>query len=121
MFEPGTIIKKPLVPPFSHLGLYLGDGDVLQNTLRRGPELVTLSQFRGNSTITIELPEIINFHGFLERVEEILTLSRPYNLLKNNCEHTVYYVLTGIARSPQLKVFIGTAIGAATWIIVARS
>jgi hypothetical protein len=43
---------------------------------------------------------------------------RGYNLLTNNCEHTVSRVTTGSASSPQLRSWVvGTGLAAATFLL----
>ncbi len=99
-----------------HKGVALGDGRILHNTPFKGEHVCSESEFRAGRRLYVErreggTPEII-------RSRIYATEKRNYNLLTNNCEHTVSRVMDGQAKSPQLRSWVvGTGLAAATFAI----
>lgn len=94
-----------------HRGVALGDGRVLHNTPWRGEHIASEADFAAGQRVYVER---------VAREQRALALRhadsgsvRDYNLLTNNCEHTVTRATTGRAHSPQLRgIVAGVAAGA---------
>lgn len=106
-YLPGDVVarRKGLL---MHKGVVLRDGRILHNTPWRGEHIATEAEFRAGKRlhaigIDIDARRRALYHA--ERAER-----RGYNLLTNNCEHTVTRATTGRASSPQLASWI-TGIG----------
>ena len=99
-----------------HKGVALGDGRVLHNTPFRGEHVSSEHDFRAGRRLYVERVDDVSRARALRRAE--LNRSRPYNLLTNNCEHTVSRVTDGRARSPQLRGWVlGAGLAAATFAL----
>ena len=120
MYPPGTILEKQLFI-FRHVGVCLGNGYVLQNTPFKGEEVVSESDFIYGAKFKVRDPGRIDVSSFLSRVSEIELNPRSYNLISNNCEHTIYRALYGSARSPQLMAFSTVALCLAAVMITRRA
>ncbi|XOV84692.1 MAG: hypothetical protein ACFHXK_06140 [bacterium] len=103
--RPGDIVsrRKGLV---MHRGVALGGGRVLHNTPFRGEHVCSEREFRAGKRMYITRPGAAARHKMLTRVHADLDSGRGYNLLTNNCEHTVTRVTSGNARSPQLHSWV---------------
>ena len=109
-YLPGDIVsrRKGLV---MHKGIALGDGRIFHNTPLAGEHVTSEQEFAQGHRLHVER---------LDRLERLRTLGaarsgedRGYNLLTNNCEHTVSRARTGTAESQQLKSWaLGLGIGA---------
>ena len=103
-----------------HKGVALGDGRVLHNTPFRGEHVCTESEFRDGKRMYVERREGGTPNAIRARIYDAENESgnRKYNLLTNNCEHTVSRVTDGKAKSPQLRSWVvGTGLAAATFAI----
>ena len=99
-----------------HKGIALGDGRVLHNTPFRGEHICSESEFRNGRRLYVQSSDPRNRRRILEAAGQ--TERRSYNLLTNNCEHTVTRTMNGKARSPQLQSWIvGTGLAAATFAL----
>ena len=103
MYTVGSILSVQKIL-YRHVGAYLGKGLVLQNTPTRGAEIVTIDRFSEGASITVQDPGPICEISFLNRAYAIAVNPSPYNVLLNNCEHTVSKALHGVSRSPQILV-----------------
>ncbi len=113
--RPGDIVsrRKGFV---MHRGIALGDGRVLHNTPFRGEHICSEHEFRAGKRMYVS-----NLDG-ADRARAVRRANhgsaRSYNLLTNNCEHTVSRAATGRAQSPQLRSWvIGTGLAAATFAV----
>ena len=109
-YSPGDVVsrRKGLV---MHRGVVLTDGSILHNSPFRGEHVVSEAEFRDGKTLYVVRTEC-------PRKRRFAATSRPddgrgYNLLTNNCEHTVSRAMNGAAESPQLKSWVA-GIGVAT-------
>ncbi len=102
MYQVGTVLSKPFIFPIRHKGLALGNGYVLENAPGYGERVVSESEFCSNTSVKAIYPGDIELASFWERVNHVLANPRQYDVFRSNCEHTVNWVLTGIAKSPQL-------------------
>lgn len=100
---PGDIVsrRKGLV---MHKGVVLADGRILHNTPFRGEHVCSEQEFRAGKRLRVSrLP-----FETRRRVLRATSLHEPrsYNLLTNNCEHTVTRAAHGRAESPQLTSWV---------------
>ncbi len=102
MYTVGSIlsVQRSL---YQHVGAYLGNGLVLQNSRPRGEEIVTIQKFSEGTSFTVKDPGPICEFSFLDRAYAIANNPRRYSFLSNNCEHTVTKALYGVARSPTIQ------------------
>ena len=99
-----------------HKGMVLADGRILHNTPFRGEHVCSEAEFRDGKRMYIERRQGGTPHTMRARIYE--PENRRYNLLTNNCEHTVTRVTDGKARSPQLRSWVvGTGLAAAAFAI----
>ena len=107
-FRPGSEVRRRKGPA-EHVGIYLADDYVLQNTPERGEHATTIEGFTQGQIVTptkIDMP----LDELYARVKAVLANPRPYNLFTNNCEHTVTRVLEGETCSRQLQGWIATGV-----------
>jgi hypothetical protein len=112
-YQPGDIVsrRKGLV---MHKGVVTRDGRVLHNTPFRGEHICSEAEFRAGRRLRAERLEQRERHRALHHADNVDDYSGAgYNLLTNNCEHTVNRATTGKAHSPQLKSWIA-GVGFAT-------
>lgn len=115
--RPGDIVsrRKGLV---MHRGIALGDGRVLHNTPFKGEHVCSESEFRAGKRMYTSNLDGDQRGRALHRANGHDRRGRGYNLLTNNCEHTVSRVMTGEARSPQLHSWVmGGGFAAATFAL----
>ncbi len=117
--RPGDIVsrRKGLV---MHRGVALGGGRVLHNTPFRGEHVCSEEEFRAGKRMYISSPAHHSRQQTLSRARAHANIDsgRSYNLITNNCEHTVTRATSGDARSPQLHSWVlGTGLAAATFAL----
>ena len=102
-YQPGDIVsrRKGLV---MHKGVVTRDGRVLHNTPFRGEHVCSEAEFRAGKRLRVERLE--HEHRYRALLHADNHQGRGYNLLTNNCEHTVHRATTGRAHSPQLKSWV---------------
>lgn len=120
MYQFGTIFDKDKTG-YTHCALYIGYGQVLQNIHSRGEEIISIDEFFDGARITTRNLENIDFQAVLQRVAYIQQNPMPYDLLTRNCEHTVYWALTGVAKSPQLRFAVGVGLALSVIAIAVKS
>ncbi len=102
---PGDILYRRKFPAV-HLGVYLGNGLVLHNNPKNGEHVSTLSGFADGREIKVnKIPDQLR-SCVLSQANKIISLPKGYNVLFNNCEHTVNKAVFGTKRSDQVKVFM---------------
>ncbi|MFT7651210.1 MAG: hypothetical protein ACI9ON_002568 [Limisphaerales bacterium] len=101
--RPGDIVsrRKGFV---MHRGVALGDGRVLHNTPFKGEHICSEAEFRDGKRLYVNSLEREDRHRALSRASA--ARRRGYNLLTNNCEHTVTRATQGRAESPQLRSWV---------------
>ena len=109
-YVPGDVVsrRKGLV---MHRGVVLADGRILHNSPFRGEHVVSEAEFRDGKALHVSRTECPRRRRFAAAAAP--DRDRGYNLLTNNCEHTVSRAMTGSSESPQLKSWIA-GIGVAT-------
>lgn len=90
---------------YTHVGRYIGNGQVIHNHWRNGTEIISLQTFANGKKVKMLDQGVQSSHEFLYRVQQVLTNRKPYHLLNNNCEHTASYIGTGTASSPQIALY----------------
>ena len=114
---PGDIVsrRKGLV---MHHGVALSDGRILHNTPFKGEHICSEEEFRDGKRMYVSSVERGMRTRALGRAHLHAEEGRGYNLLTNNCEHTVSRATTGESRSPQLQSWlIGGGLAAATFAL----
>jgi hypothetical protein len=101
--RPGDIVsrRKGVV---MHKGLVLADGRVLHNSPFTGETKVSMTEFAAGQRVYVEHQETHTRKRALSRAE--VSEPRRYDLLRNNCEHTVHRLTSGRAESPQLQSWL---------------
>lgn len=111
-YRPGDIVsrRKGLV---SHKGLVLEDGRILHNTPARGEHISSLGDFAAGRRVRVHRRDFDTRRSALAHAPR--HRQRPYHLLQNNCEHTIYRDRRGRSRSPQLTGWlVGLGLASAT-------
>ncbi len=105
-YLPGDIVsrRKGLV---MHKGIALGDGRVLHNTPFRGEHITSEEEFRNGQRLRVERLSRRKRERALAYADNLS--SARYNLLTNNCEHTVHRVSSGSSHSPQVRGWLAGA------------
>jgi hypothetical protein len=99
-----------------HKGLALGDGRILHNTPWLGEHVCSEHEFRAGKRLYATRLDAGERRRALARAGS--EDRRAYNLLTNNCEHTVTRATTGRASSPQLASWVaGLGLGALTFAL----
>lgn len=113
--RPGDIVsrRKGVV---MHKGLVMADGSVLHNTPFQGERRVSMTEFAAGQRVYVEHQETDVRMRALRRAE--LHDPRGYDLLRNNCEHTVHRLSHGKPESPQLQGWIaGLGVASAAFVL----
>ncbi len=106
---------------YTHVGRYIGNGQVIHNHWRNGAEIVSLDEFADGKKIKVLEQGVSSPCDFMQRVHRVLASRKPYNLFNNNCEHTASYVATGVASSPQIIFFGGLTLLAGAYLLSRRA
>ena len=111
-YLPGDIVLRRK-GPIMHQGIVLGDDRILHNTPRRGEHISSMQDFRrGKAVRARRLDETQRARALHHAEHAAHGDARRYNLLRNNCEHTVTRATTGNGTSPQLlAVAAGLVVG----------
>ena len=107
-YRTGDVVsrRKGLV---MHKGLVMADGRILHNTPMRGEHISSESEFRDGKRLHVTAGSDEHRSAAYWALPD---RQRSYNLLTNNCEHTVNRATRGRAESPQLKSWVvGIGIG----------
>jgi len=118
-YLPGDILsrRKGLV---MHRGVALGDGRVLHNTPFRGEHICSEAEFSaGHRLYVTRLDRAARQRAVLHARTD--ALGRSYNLLGNNCEHTVARAIGAEVESPQLRAWLGGLAAGAALLALTRS
>jgi len=112
---PGDIVsrRKGFV---MHKGVVLTDGRILHNTPFRGEHVCSEDEFRAGKRLYVSRQPLDARRRAVRTAET--AAPRRYNLLTNNCEHTVHRHVHGQAESPQLRSWLGgLALGALAFAV----
>ena len=114
-YLPGDVVsrRKGVV---MHKGVVLRDGRILHNTPFRGEHVCSQEEFRAGKRLHATRLDGVERRNALHHAEN--GQRRRYNLLTNNCEHTVTRATTGSASSPQLTSWVaGVGVGAVAFAL----
>lgn len=102
-----------------HKGIALGNGRVFHNTPIEGEHVSTEENFRAGHRLYVTR---LSANERRRTVHAVRSESpRRYNLLTNNCEHTVTRARTGEASSRQLEAWaVGLGLGALAFAATRR-
>lgn len=89
--------------PVTHVGVYIGNGQVFHNHSNSGMKIVPLSAFSRGRTISIVSEQPVSAGLLRERIQRLMSTNRIYNWLTFNCEHAAFWVCRGVASSPQIR------------------
>ena len=104
-----------------HRGVALGDGRVLHNTPGRGEHISSEAEFANGHRVSVTRSSLDDRRRALHHAAHLgVRGGRAYDLLGNNCEHTVSRASSGDARSPQLRGWIAGVGLAAVTLAVTR-
>lgn len=99
-----------------HRGVALGDGRILHNTPTRGEHISSEAEFRAGRRLYVQNSAASPHVQALRNRRS--HPPRKYNVLTNNCEHTVSRTSHGRAESPQLRAWVlGTGLALATFAL----
>ena len=100
-YQPGDVVSRRK-GFLMHKGIALRDGRILHNTPFRGEHVCSVDEFRAGKRLHATRLERAERHRALRAVDG--DGLRSYNLLTNNCEHTVNRATTGRATSPHTSL-----------------
>jgi len=96
----GDILTRPKALGFiEHFGVAVARNMVLQNTPEKGEHLTTYDGFSAGKPVTVHKTGA-NPMSVQARSQQILANPKKYDAIRRNCQHTVYEVICGIAKSP---------------------
>ncbi len=98
----GDHLKSPRFG-YTHHGIYIGDGYVVENT-RNGTNLVSLEEFSRGHAIEVVIHKDRAFDRQESCKRALLCVGEDkYNLINYNCEHFVNWCINGKYQSSQVK------------------
>jgi hypothetical protein len=102
--KPGDVLRRRKTGVW-HLGVYWEDGKVLHNTpgVGAGERLVSYQGFAAGREVYVAHSNPETRAAVMERASGILAHPRAYSYVWRNCEHTVYEIMEGRARSPTVR------------------
>lgn len=107
--QPGDVLSAPKAMGLvQHFGVVVGPNQVLQNTPERGEHVATVEEFARQRPVRV-LRTTANPTVVQARTREALQQPGGYDLILNNCEHTVTKVLNGKPQSQQVVWGLGLA------------
>lgn len=124
MLEVGDVIERPGFVVI-HKGLYLGANEVLHNVPEKGEHISSFEEFSEGKVVRFSKVKDESRWSIVMKSKEAARLRRQYNVLANNCEHTVNRIINGVAESQQLRIFLMVclvvAVGAGFMYVASRS
>lgn len=98
----GDHLKSPRFG-YTHHGIYIGDGYVVENT-RNGTDIVSLEEFSRGHDIEVVVHKDRAFDRQESCKRALLCVGEDkYNLINYNCEHFVNWCISGKYQSSQVK------------------
>jgi lecithin:retinol acyltransferase len=86
-----------------HIGVYLGNGQVLHNHPSGGVIITPYEEFSDGKTVKVTLVPEVSLGLLEKRIREILRQDEKYKLFGNNCEHIANFLIGGRKYSPQIQ------------------
>lgn len=104
-----------------HMGIYLGNGEVLHNIPGKGEHRSSFDEFADEKKVKYQIPENNERSYILRNAINVLSSPESYNIFTNNCEHTVRKITEGKSYSEQLVVFGVMCVTITVLAIIAKS
>lgn len=114
----GDILTRPKFP-FTHKGVYLGNGRVFHNTPDCGEHVTDIVGFASGQAVSAQPTPEQEKSDISKRVKEALRHPKPYRI-NNNCEHTVTRATEGRSYSTQLTITLVVIFSLAVLAIAKR-
>jgi hypothetical protein len=105
------------IPSWSHPDGDRGLSKVIEFSDAKGLTIRALDQSEGWTFIE----RIDDRLGVRERLAEVVGSKAPYDVVLNNCEHMVWYVATGVRKSPQVRNAAFAVVGMIALVALVRS
>ena len=99
---PGDILLR-WKDPVWHMGIYMGDGQVLHNSPGLGEQVTPYNVYAAGQQVKASQPDSTKRAEIMQRAWEIMKNPQDYKHLTRNCEHTAYEVVEGKAKSPTVE------------------
>lgn len=101
--------------PVMHVGVYLGNNQVIHNVPGKGEHICNFEAFREGKDVLAK-PSGLPESQIKENAAQLLANPKDYQLFYRNCEHTAHDILKGNPVSRQLEeveawALIGAAFG----------
>lgn len=111
--KPGDVLRRRKTGVW-HLGVYMGKGQVLHNSpdFREGERLTPYKRFALGREVYVAHSNPETRAAVIERASGILAHPQAYSYVWRNCEHTVYEIIEGVARSPTVRLMDRVLTGA---------
>jgi hypothetical protein len=81
-------------------------GRVIHNTPEKGVHISSVDEFSGGKKVSVVKQKANNRIKAIVKAIFVYFEKKPYNMFKNNCEHTASKILHDKAESPQLRGWI---------------
>ncbi len=112
--KPGDVLRRRKTGVW-HLGVYMGEGQVLHNSpdFLEGERRTPYKSFSLGRDVYVAHSNPETRAAVMERASGIVAHPHAYSYVWRNCEHTVYEVMEGAARSPTVRLMdqlVGTAV-----------
>lgn len=116
------IVERPKFP-VKHVGLYIEDQGVFENSPETGhARWTTWASFNKNNDASGREIQVSNLGMVRTRIDRMIQAGTPYNAFSFNCEHAVNEALAGQPRSGQLEGFVAAAtLVVAVGLLVSKS
>ena len=106
---------------FNHYAIGVGPNMVVHNTPEQGSHVGTPVEFANGQPFARFRPPLTESEKVTVAGRALQTLSQRYDLLSNNCEHTIAYAQSGIAQSPTVGAFLAlAALGTIGYLVMRR-
>lgn|SRR5690348_810348 len=111
--KPGDVLRRRKTGVW-HLGVYLGKDKILHNTpgVGGGERVTSYKLFACGRDVYVAHSNPQTRAAVIERASGILAHPQAYSYVWRNCEHTVYEIMEGVARSPTVKLMDRVLTGA---------
>ena len=103
--KPGDVLRRRKTGVW-HLGICLDRDKILHNTPgpRNGEHVTPFKTFAAGREVYVAHSNPETRSAVMHRAHGILARPQAYSYVWRNCEHTVYEILEGTARSPTVKL-----------------
>src|SRR4051812_4358671 len=98
----GDLLLREKTLGVMHVGVWAGAGLVFHNAPNRGEHISPLEEFSGGKPVLLQKTNADPVAA-ATRIHARLAAPQRYDLVRRNCEHSAYEIVTGIASSPVVK------------------